>query len=292
MCGISAIIGSNNITEEIMNIILEQDIRGKDATGLAYLDIDKGFYIFKKAEEPKVFFKNYYDILKERKEHIVIGHNRQATSGLNKHSDEEAHPFISEDGSFVLVHNGHIIGYSSIMLCLEELYGHNFSTTVDTESAVHLLEDALQVKKDRYEAIKFLSYCVSGTMLILFSDGELYVISDNGACYIAQDKNNKTIYIASTLFALQKSLQGKIIDLYHYGECKQYRWNRRTQAYETDSMNTIIITIKDYKITSDKELKKYSFSLPKDSRVVIATCDFCNTPEMQICLKVQIPKST
>jgi len=194
MCGISACYNHSEAILKTYQILCNQEERGKDATGLAFLN-EEGIQIIKRAVAPTQF-KQY---ITSQKVTVAIGHNRHATSNLeNKHLDTEAHPFISEDKSFALAHNGTVSNYEIIKELLELLGNHTFSTGIDSEIYVHLLEELL-ARYPRIKALKKLYYWSSGTLLILFKDGELIAMGGK-ALVIAQSED--TVLIASELNSL------------------------------------------------------------------------------------------
>jgi glucosamine--fructose-6-phosphate aminotransferase (isomerizing) len=77
--------------------------------------------------------------IKESKDdtYIGIGHNRWATHGVK--NDTNAHPHLSSDSKFVIVHNGIIENYNEIKQKLIK-EGFIFNSQTDTEVIVNLLQ--------------------------------------------------------------------------------------------------------------------------------------------------------
>jgi glucosamine--fructose-6-phosphate aminotransferase (isomerizing) len=77
--------------------------------------------------------------IKESKDdtYIGIGHNRWATHGVK--NDTNAHPHLSSDSNFVIVHNGIIENYNEIKQKLIK-EGFIFNSQTDTEVIVNLLQ--------------------------------------------------------------------------------------------------------------------------------------------------------
>jgi len=144
MCGIFGIVLNNN-NENIYNLIINGLIqlqnRGYDSAGVCVIKNSK-FEVNKCASTNK---ENAIDRLinlkhiKDVKDNIYIGigHNRWATHGVK--NDINAHPHLSGDAKFVIVHNGIIENYNEIKqkLIKEKFF---FNSQTDTEVIVNLLQ--------------------------------------------------------------------------------------------------------------------------------------------------------
>jgi len=144
MCGIFGIVLNNN-NENIYNLILNGLIqlqnRGYDSAGVCLIKNNK-FEVNKCASSNKLNALDKLMSMKHIKEsiyntYIGIGHNRWATHGVK--NDTNAHPHLSTDSKFVIVHNGIIENYNEIKQKLIK-EGFVFNSQTDTEVIVNLLQ--------------------------------------------------------------------------------------------------------------------------------------------------------
>jgi len=133
MCGIVGYIGSKPARDIVINGLKKLEYRGYDSAGIAIFN-----------SEPHVFkckgrVKDLEEMVNKTtvNGNIAMGHTRWATHG--EPNELNAHPQISDQGTFVVVHNGIIENYSRIKRHLESR-GVKFSSQTDTEVLANLIE--------------------------------------------------------------------------------------------------------------------------------------------------------
>ena len=198
MCGICAIYNHPNCVGNVAKINISQISRGRDATGIAVLE-DNAIKIFKRAVTAYEFAK----VLPKVKTNICVGHVRAASTNIiDRAKDEESHPFISEKHDFAIVHNGTVRQHDVYRTMLEDMLGHNFTSGVDSEIYVHLLEELLVRHKTRDDAVRHLYKTFDfGNVIILFNDGTLYGLPSNTAFHVAVMDNS--VVMASELTGIR-----------------------------------------------------------------------------------------
>jgi len=206
MCGIFGIVLNNN-NENIYNLIINGLIqlqnRGYDSAGICLIKNNK-FEVNKCASTNKINaldkLMNMTDI-KESKDntYIGIGHNRWATHGVK--NDTNAHPHLSCDSNFVIVHNGIIENYNEIKQKLIK-EGFIFHSQTDTEVIVNLLQynyDSMEKGNIMTDIIKQTIEELSGTygLLIqsLYEPNKLYCVRNGSPLLIGQ--NDEEVIVTS-----------------------------------------------------------------------------------------------
>jgi len=134
MCGIVGIVTKKNrgVKGSLIDILRRLEYRGYDSCGLALINDN----VIKVSKTTKGI-----DILEVASSHIVdsnigIAHTRWATHG--KVDGNNAHPFVSTNGKWAIVHNGIIDNYVNLkQQCLNE--GLTFSSDTDSEVVSNLL---------------------------------------------------------------------------------------------------------------------------------------------------------
>ncbi len=165
MCGIVGYIGNREAYPVVIKGLRRLEYRGYDSTGVAIIQ-DGKLSVYKKkgkvAElEEAVIGKNLHS-------NICIGHTRWATHG--EPSDRNAHPHLSNNGRFAMLHNGIIENYAPIK---KELLskGYTFKSDTDTEVLLNFIQDIQDNNKSTLEeALRIALKRIVGAYCILLID--------------------------------------------------------------------------------------------------------------------------
>ena len=135
MCGIVGYTGSQAAAPILLDGLKKLEYRGYDSAGIAVLN-DNLIAVSKVTGRIANLCERTADG-KNCPGTVGIGHTRWATHGAP--TDTNAHPHMSNNGKFAVVHNGIIENYIALR---EELIqsGYHFESQTDTEVIVHLIE--------------------------------------------------------------------------------------------------------------------------------------------------------
>ena len=135
MCGIVGYTGSQAAAPILLEGLKKLEYRGQDSAGIAVLN-DNLIAVSKVTGRIANLCERTADG-KNCPGTVGIGHTRWATHGAP--TDTNAHPHMSHNGKFAVVHNGIIENYIALR---EELIqkGFRFESLTDTEVIVHLIE--------------------------------------------------------------------------------------------------------------------------------------------------------
>ena len=135
MCGIVGFTGKQNAAPILLEGLKKLEYRGYDSAGIAVAK--DGVISVSKVSGRIANLCEKTEDGKTLPGFSGIGHTRWATHGAP--TDANAHPHMSCDGRFSVVHNGIIENYLALR---EELTanGYTFSSQTDTEVIVHLIE--------------------------------------------------------------------------------------------------------------------------------------------------------
>ena len=164
------------LKELVKALSIESEVRGKDASGIAY--VKNGEMTIYKQAKPVHKMRFYFPA--ETK--ILIGHTRMTTQGSPK-KNYNNHPFLgrTKDGYFALAHNGVLYNDKN----LKDSEGlPNTCIETDSYAAVQLLEKYGELN---FETIAKMSEAVFGSFVftLLTDDNTLYISKgDNPLCLL------------------------------------------------------------------------------------------------------------
>ena len=184
MCGIFGIITTlknQNLYKIIIDGLIQLQNRGYDSSGICTI-INNEFEINKYASTNDISsIEKLLPLIINPPVNISlgIGHNRWATHGAK--NDTNAHPHISNDKKFVLVHNGIIENYQELKSFLIE-NGYTFYSQTDTEVIVNLISYYYNQEEDKntFNAIEKTINNLQGTYGIIvmnnLEDDTIYAV--------------------------------------------------------------------------------------------------------------------
>ncbi len=135
MCGIVGFTGARDAAPVLLQGLERLEYRGYDSAGIAVFH--DGAIQVEKVSGRIAGLREKTDNGASAPGAAGIGHTRWATHGAP--TDQNAHPHLSNDGRFAVVHNGIIENYLALRQELMD-YGYVFHSETDTETIVHLLE--------------------------------------------------------------------------------------------------------------------------------------------------------
>ncbi len=192
MCGIIGKVGVGNVFPELLKGLEALEYRGYDSVGVAGI-IDNRIVRFR--QEGRISNLET-EIRKAKPESFIgIGHTRWATHGSP--TKENAHPHISNNGKFALVHNGIIENAEELKKSFLE--GRiALASQTDTEIVAQLM--GLFYSGDVISAISETCKALTGSFAFgilcedtpntLYAVGQsspLLVVKGKGGCFIASD---------------------------------------------------------------------------------------------------------
>ena len=157
MCGIVGYVGAQQAAPILLDGLRRLEYRGYDSAGMAVCG-PEGLCVRKA--------KGRLQVLADLTEEgcavpgtLGVGHTRWATHG--EPNDINAHPQVSENGLFAVVHNGIIENYALLRAQLMQK-GYTFRSQTDTEVVAQLLAYYYAASHDLFEAVTSMLSAVEG----------------------------------------------------------------------------------------------------------------------------------
>lgn len=260
MCGIFGYSGEKDARKIIIDGLKRLEYRGYDSWGVSVLS-DNRIKVAKKVGAIGTFD----DIDHLPVASTAIGHTRWATHGGV--TENNAHPHLATDGSFILAQNGILENFQELKESLVRK-GYKFITQTDTEVIVRLIEE----KKKQYpnnfrEAVRkaFLDLNGRNTIIVMEKDtGTIIAVRNGSPLVVGINKHDNEIYFASdTLSFADKT--NKIVYINNYEMAESVKLTDK-KGKTQNSFNLYDVKTgrhKDYKLITidnkDVEINKEGF---------------------------------
>jgi glutamine---fructose-6-phosphate transaminase (isomerizing) len=193
MCGIIGYIGSRQAFPMLISGLKRLEYRGYDSVGVALVNGD--VKVYKKAGKVSDLEAHVSGF--DLQGTVGIGHTRWATHG--EPNDRNAHPHVSANGIFTIIHNGIIENYSLLKKRLQDR-GYVFNSDTDTEVIANLIEHIyLKGKVSAEIAVRHALSKLVGAygLLILCSEEPNQIIAARKGSPLVIGIGNKEYFLAS-----------------------------------------------------------------------------------------------
>ena len=216
MCGIIAVLSHTNVYDFIIQGLSQIQNRGYDSAGVAYI-CDQSITIHKEASDDeqlalkKIQTQTAY-IYDKTDIHMMMAHTRWATHG--EKNTINAHPHISYDKKFSIIHNGIIENYEEIKQFLQTKQIDCISET-DSEVIAHVIAYHYSIHKNIKTAIMNTISQLKGTwaLIIMCVDTPtiLYGIKYQMPLLVGYKRDKSLCMFTSELSAFDESIEHYII---------------------------------------------------------------------------------
>ena len=197
MCGIAGFAGKDRAVPYLISCLEKLEYRGYDSAGIA-LSGKRAIEVTKRKGKLSVLTN---ELLSKKQSDALcgIGHTRWATHGVP--DEKNAHPHLSRNGYFAVVHNGIIENYQELK---DELVrgGCVFASDTDTEVIAQLLEKNYQ--GDFLSAVRKTLSVLEGSyaVAILCKDYPGKIFCSRWGSPIVLAKTNRGNFISSDVTSL------------------------------------------------------------------------------------------
>lgn len=217
MCGIVGYIGKKRPIKQNIEILRKLEYRGYDSAGVAFFD--RNIKNIKSVGQ----IDNLTKKITNQASRACICHTRWATHG--RVSEANAHPQLSPNGQFAIVHNGIVENYQEI----KKKYGFDtFKSQTDSEVVAFLLEYFNGSMIDRLTKVTETLKGSFAVAILGNSDKSIYAIKNRSPLYVASTKGGYIVASdisccdGKTYYCLEDGMVAKITDkkpeFYLYGK--------------------------------------------------------------------------
>lgn len=257
------VVSQKHLKELVRRLAVESEIRGIDASGIAY--VRNGEIVICKKPKPahKVRFCFPENVT------VLTGHTRMTTQG-NAEFNYNNHPFAGEtaNGHFALCHNG-VLYNDDVLKKQENLPKTHIQT--DSYVAVQLIEKYGSLN---FETIAKMSEAVRGSFVftVLSDNNTLYISKGDNPLCLLHFKQLRLYVYTSTTAIMQEVLNNSVLENQPFkmiavdeGEIISINQNGKLDRSKFD--------LKDYELTEYHRYMSYYDDISEDSYLF----EYCNT---------------
>ncbi|MDY2879345.1 MAG: glutamine--fructose-6-phosphate transaminase (isomerizing) [Candidatus Borkfalkiaceae bacterium] len=188
MCGIAGYVGKKEAKNFLLESLVRLEYRGYDSAGCAFSGKGKDLIVIRKTGRVENLIGATEGVSGYG---CGIAHTRWATHGAPE--ERNAHPQISEKGTWAVVHNGIIENYRSLKE--NELAGVKFSGETDTETIPNLLEKEMPSAEEEIDDERLIERFIRAISLLKGSYAILAARRGDDRILLA--KNKSPLYAAT-----------------------------------------------------------------------------------------------
>lgn len=199
MCGIVGYIGKKRSIKENIEILRKLEYRGYDSAGVAFFD--KNIQSIKSVGQ----IDNLMQKIANQASKVCICHTRWATHG--EVNEANAHPQLSQNGQFAIVHNGIIENYQEIK---QKYRLKGLKSQTDSEVIAFLLE---HFKGSTVDKLTKIVETLNGSFAVAVmenSDKSIYAIKNKSPLYISPTKGG--FMVASDISCFSSDIYYSLVD--------------------------------------------------------------------------------
>ena len=270
MCGIVGYLGKDNYYDYIINGLKLLKYRGYDSAGISYIYQNK----IETIKYASTSTNNSLDILEtnintNEQSHIAIGHTRWATHGPK--TNENAHPHLSNNKDFSIVHNGIIENFQQLKndLLVE---GYTFHSQTDTEVICILLEKFYKNTSCIQTSIENTIQMLQGTwaLVIIHTNypDQIWLTRNGSPLLLGLDEN--FVLVVSEQLAFNNSIKSYVIienqDIICIKQTNgKIQFNERIERYtiQKKSDDDILLKPDNYEHWTLKEIMEQPLSIQR-----------------------------
>ncbi|MFT8864514.1 MAG: glutamine--fructose-6-phosphate transaminase (isomerizing) [Lacticaseibacillus paracasei] len=185
MCGIVGVIGKKNATQILLKGLEKLEYRGYDSAGIYVNDQAGHDHLIKRVGH----ISNLEEAVTPDVQGVMgIGHTRWATNGGP--TEANAHPHVSNDERFYLVHNGVVTNANELKQ--QYLQDIELQSDTDTEVVVQLIalfaREGLSAKEALRKTLKMIQGSYAFSMVDRLDPTVLYVAKNKSPLLIGRGK--------------------------------------------------------------------------------------------------------